>query len=669
MPQKMKRMFLILGVLLAVELIAVLGIVGYWRPYRNAISTMPEGENMTLVCQQDGALALFWPEGYKQDRYLVEVKNGEESLFKQWTVEPACLLPELPQGELLQIQVSTAGIYKFPLGFRERIRMGEKSLTGEVDLTPPAVGDLTWTPDPESRTVQITFTLAENTQGRIYDVDSSGYCTEREILEEGNVTLSFGENGDYPMPAEGERRIVAFDAQRFCPGLVYRGTITEQVRIVREDLLKRELDLECTDEGNHVYTLTWGETKGDFYEVQQLDKESGTWATLVQLQPDEERSYTTPHLDRYSEYSYRVVSVGGQTMEDSEYAAISEEITVTTGASVVYSTIWPIQELDIYADVDKTQVIGKATAAKAYCVLDARDGMFQIRHEEAFGYIDSNYCLINLPDYLGDLCVYDITNSERSLLTVHEYELPGFTGRVVPGYERVQLRRGQQLVPLLYPVAQRLETAAQKAKEQGYRLKIYDAYRPRKASKALNDLVKKLSDELLPQGTYMGIVPDDLRQLEEGQVYTYKTMMTNFDTTTISSFLEDGKSRQNQGVALDVMLVEINNGGELMMQSYMHDLSWYSSAVHNNANAKKLATIMQSAGFTAQKSMWWSFYDAEAQKNLKPEYQETGVSPEGWVADDEGWRYRRDDGEFYVNREAVVDSITYTFDDRGYVVP
>ena len=73
-------------------------------------------------------------------------------------------------------------------------------------------------------------------------------------------------------------------------------------------------------------------------------------------------------------------------------------------------------------------------------------------------------------------------------------------------------------------------------------------------------------------------------------------------------------------------------------------------------------------GFEGLKSEWWHFHDIEVQNSLKPEHQMKGVSPEGWMADDQGWRYRRDDGEYYVNCTKTIDGVSCTFDDDGYLV-
>ena len=77
---------------------------------------------------------------------------------------------------------------------------------------------------------------------------------------------------------------------------------------------------------------------------------------------------------------------------------------------------------------------------------------------------------------------------------------------------------------------------------------------------------------------------------------------------------------------------------------------------------------MEGVGFQGLKSEWWHFHDIEVQNNLQPEYQMEGVTPECWMADDRGWRYRRNNGEYYVNCTKTVDGAACTFDEQGYLV-
>lgn len=688
MSKKVKRVIAILAVLLVVAGAAVFGLLGYWNPWRKAANTMPDAGQMVLTQQPDGSLTLTWPEGTNQDRYLVRVLRAETELFNCWAEEASCELPTLPEGENLDILISSARGYRFPFGKKERVRMGETDLKATVDFAAPAIGNLVCTPDPETQTVRLQLDLEEGSVCRMYLVENNGQMKQLQQLEQEETVLTLGENGDFPVPQGTEDLTFAFDAYRSEQGLVYYGTITEQVSIVREDLLNRDLNLQFTDCGNNVYSFQWRETKGAYYEVQVFDPASESWNALTRVELDEDRTYTTGHLARYSDFRFRVVAVGGQTMPDSEFAAISEEVNITTGTTAVFATIWPIQELDFYKDVEKTEILCKAQAAKALCVLDEQQGLFLVRIDGQEGYIDSNYCLINLPEYLEDLCLYNITNSYSSLFMAHEYEIPTVTGKVIVGYERIRMRNGEQLVPLLYPVAKRLEKAALEAINQGYKLKIYDAYRPRKATEALYNQAIDLQDQPVPEKTYTGKVltdlpkpedypeqdqnptqdPNQTQDPEQVPVLTYGNLMTDFGRYKMNYFLANGKSRHNRGIAVDLTIVDLSTGKELHMQTSMHDLSWYSEDARDNKNAKKLASIMEGVGFEGLKSEWWHFHDIEAQDGLSPEYQRSGVTPEGWMADDYGWRYRCDNGEYYVNCTKTIDGMSYTFDEQGYLV-
>lgn len=679
MPKKAKLLIISLIIILVLELGFAFGYFEFYAPYRDAHSTMPNGGTMVLVHDDSGRLTLSWPAGFNQDRYLVQFLQGDTVIREAWTQEERLVLPQLPQSELLTIRILTARGYHVPFVKEERLRMGTGNLSAEVMLQEPSIHDLAAASDPQAGTVTFTFTLTPHSLCRVYHLEGTGKRTLLDTLDQGQMTLSLGDDSPFSIPHTGEELTFAFEAYRSCPGLIYYGAASEQITVVREDLLTRDLALEYTDLGDQTFRFTWAETKGDHYEVQRYRENTGSWETVRRVEAGQERSYTTDTLPRYSETRYRVVAVGGQVMEGSEYAAISEEKTVTTGASVKYSTIWPIQDLEVYGDAAKNQSLGTVQAATAFCVLGLEEGMFRIRFGDSFGYIDSNYCLINLPEMLGDLCLYDIRNSTESLFTAHEFEIPTVTGTMIVGYENIQLATGQQLVPLLYPAAVRLEKAAFAAIEQGYKLKIYDAYRPREATVALYDQAIGLMDQPIPEETYTGKVLDDLpvlappvqdgTQSPEMPVLTYGELMTDFGRYAMAYFLGAGKSGHNRGIALDLTLTDIATGEDLAMQTSMHDLSWYSELKRNNDNSRTLASIMKSAGFSGLVSEWWHFNDMEAVENLNPPFQESGVCAECWMADDDGWRFRRADGSYLVLCTEQIDGVWYTFDINGYLIP
>lgn len=680
--------FALIGALLIGIAVTVFGFI---VPFHSARSAMPAGGEFIIQQQPEGNLMLSWPEADRADYYCVEVllpaasEDAEPELVYKDYIENAtsCLLPELPAGIRLTLRVRSVVEYKSLGG--EKIRYGEAPMEVTTVYTTPSITAFDWTADPDSKTVTVSFRTEDGDYARYYLLDETGNVSETHFLQGNELVLTFGDDGDYPVPDFGEAYHLAFDAYRVEPGLEFYGYRSAEMTVTRDDLLGRNLNLECTDNGYNVYTLTWDETKGEYYEVQIMDSNSQMWETVFEVAGDGERSYTTGHLPIFTEYAFRVVAVGGQTMDGSDYAAVSDEISVTTQESPVYATIWPTKELKAYTDPGMTEEAGKVKTGTAYCVLEERDGVFGIRLDGKTVYIDSNYCMINLPEYLGDLCSYQITNSYSSIYMVHEFEIPKVTGVVTGGYEKVQLRDGSFLVPLLYPTAQKLAVAAKSAVAEGYRLKIYDAFRPNKATREIYNLTNSILDEELPEEPYTDASISSLNLPEpqvvtpaetspEGEIVTeevkkltYRMVMCG-SKYSLTYFLAKGGSLHNLGIAVDLTLESLETGRELSMQTSMHDLSQYSVLSRNNKAAKTLAIIMKEAGFGDLISEWWHFQDNEARKELSPPSVYSGVTASCWMADDHGWRYRTQKGTYYADETVTIDNVEYAFDENGYVI-
>lgn len=659
--------------ILAVLAIAALVTAGvfyfeYELPYLLAKNTMPADGVLMLSQLEDDRLQLWWPEGENTDAYILAITDEAQNVLYSQTFSDTrtCVLPQLPQDQRLTISISSSATYQLPK--EEKVRLGEQMLAVTTVLTPPAVQELAYTADPEADVVDISFAMGEHETARMYVKGTDSLGKASRILREGSTRVSFGTNADYPMLTFDESKTFLFDVYREEPGLLFYGKQTGEVTVVREDLLGTTLIMSCVDEGNNVFTMTWNETKGDHYEIQVMNTKTETWETLHTVERDGERSYTTPHLERFRDYQFRVVAVGGQTLPDSDFAATPADASVSTGATAVYSTVWPLKDLAVYSDTAMTKVIGEAPAGKAYCVLDVVDNLFCVRHEDGVGYIDSNYCMINLPEYIGDLCAYNITNSYSAIYMVHEYAIPEVTDTIVKGYEKVQLYNGEYLVPLLYPAAQKLVDAAFAAKEQGYRLKIYDSFRPREATRSIYDLTAGIIYDPIPETTFSGLPVEDLPVMEEGKILTYHILMTDNGRYSQANFLAKGTSNHNLGIALDLTLEKTRNKEEVPMQTSIHDLSWYSEVKLNNKEAKLLAKIMKEAGFGTLSSEWWHFQDNDAKKQLSLTSLQKGVTPECWMADDNGWRYRRSTGRYYKDTTVKIGGVSYTFDANGYVV-
>ncbi len=348
----------------------------------------------------------------------------------------------------------------------------------------------------------------------------------------------------------------------------------------------------------------------------------------LQIYFGENGNYPVPEEDTPIRFMLRAVRQGegyiysGPASETiivrREDVTEENEPGIPTEFSATGCLIWPVRDLPLYAPDNMEQTGKFAEVCRGYRVLEEQDGNFLIEADGVLGYIDSRYCMINLSEYLGELCAYDIANSYQSLYRMHGHEIPGITGTVITGYEDIRRQDGQFLVPFLYPSCRKLITAAENALADGYRLKIYDAYRPGAATEQLYQITESILDTPL--------APLETGTTDEGQERIYRDLVSN-DTYYLSDFLARNGSSHNMGIALDLTL-ETLDGQELQMQTQMHDLSVYSVLERNNGPADLLNRYMTEAGFNILRSEWWHFQDNETRDSLELEYVREGVRAE-----------------------------------------
>ena len=592
--------------LAALPLILIAAFLLAALPYINAASSMPEGASLSFLDLGGGEYALEWTASPDAARYYLSIDGGERS---EPLTENAADVGPLSDGEH-SFTVTPLGSWK--LFGKEYFREGE-SVTVTVPLVSPEAPEAEWIPDEDAGTLSVE---AEPLVGRSYElriIDAGGERPLDSTLADGELGVSFGEDGDLPMP-EYET------PYRFCLRAVVNGQqyeITgpagEEYTLKREALLPDTSSLTSEELGENRYALSWTEAKGDWYEIQYSD--GGEWETLATVECTEELRYETEALRSVWDYSFRVMGAD-EGAEEGEYVSESDVIDVTTELSPLYCTIWPLMELPLYESADaESETLASVPAASTLCVLAEEDGFFRVRYGETYGYLSSSYCMINLPEYMGKLISYDITNSYASKYAVHGYEIPEVTGEIVKGYEHVCLAEGVYLAPYLYPCCEKLYTAANAALEQGYRLKIYDSYRPNQATVDIYNKAELMTNQPVPELDIYGEVPEELPELAEGQTLTYR-MLWEDGTYGLPNFLAKGGSMHNMGIALDLTLERVDSGEELEMQSDMHDLSIYSVINRDNDEALILDNIMKAAGFGGLTSEWWHFQDNETRKNL-----------------------------------------------------
>ncbi len=182
------------------------------------------------------------------------------------------------------------------------------------------------------------------------------------------------------------------------------------------------------------------------------------------------------------------------------------------------------------------------------------------------------------------------------VLEIRYYTSNNFTGRPVPGY----------LAPLALlsrPAADSLAVVADELRAKGYRLKIYDAYRPRKAVDAFVRWAADVEDTLMRQQYYPSV-----------------------DKSQMLGRYISRRSAHARGAAVDLTLVDAATGRDLDMGG---TFDWFGEESRPSycgdpermvykpreggltgqqfMNRMLLRSAMTAHGFRAITSEWWHF--------------------------------------------------------------
>lgn len=178
-------------------------------------------------------------------------------------------------------------------------------------------------------------------------------------------------------------------------------------------------------------------------------------------------------------------------------------------------------------------------------------------------------------DAAADSLLVDVQRVDSTLIVELRYATSNnFTGAPLPGYERNRAYLRDE-------AAVALSLANADLHREGFGLKIFDAYRPVRASEAMVAWAQRENKTNLIRDGYIG-----------------------------------ARSRHNLGVAVDVTLVELRSGSEISMGT---PFDMFSPASHTaNArgviavNRKRLKTVMERHGFLNYEKEWWHYsYDVE----------------------------------------------------------
>jgi len=174
------------------------------------------------------------------------------------------------------------------------------------------------------------------------------------------------------------------------------------------------------------------------------------------------------------------------------------------------------------------------------------------------------------PDAAADSLLTDITSLDPTIIVEMRYATTNnFTGAALPGYlaNRAFLRTD---------AAAALARVHDRLRQNGLGLKVFDAYRPVRATVAMMDWTDRVNRRDLVTNGYIA-----------------------------------SRSRHNLGLAVDLTLVNLRNGAELDMGT---PFDTFSEAAHTaNAtgsaaeNRQLLKSAMQRQGFTSYDKEWWHF--------------------------------------------------------------
>ena len=483
-------------VVLAALLLVLVGALAaaFLLPPNIPSPVMPEG-TVEVYAGPDSSVAFYWPELPEGVTCRIEVQESGSSHFVKAAdgeAEGPAILSWNQYKQPMTLRFSAVAEGKNALGAGRKLE-SENFLEITVNLstivTPRDLKSQTW----GNGMLELTWTGVEDVRYAVCLAEDDGWdreqCTMVKTVDEQEAVLRFGSGGDLEMPEHDQAIMLTVRETEEGDGYILYGPPCSPSPLSRGSLLTGDLAVQYEETGERLYTLRWNETKGDYYEIQKWDEESQRWDAVQQIEAGQDLAYETGRLPSGSDCRYRVSAYERASAAAlPRIAAGPEEVAFRTDYSPLYATVWPILDQPLQSDARKdSSTLTTVPGGTALCVLEEKNGYFQVRYRDAYGYVDSRFCMIDLAEYLGDLCAYNITNSYDSIFKVHEYPIDQITGEVIKGFENVRQSDGHYLVPLLYPSAQKLIKAAEAAGKDGYRLKIYEAYRPNEATRFLYD--------------------------------------------------------------------------------------------------------------------------------------------------------------------------------------
>lgn len=223
--------------------------------------------------------------------------------------------------------------------------------------------------------------------------------------------------------------------------------------------------------------------------------------------------------------------------------------------------------------------------------------------------VNADLLLVNMPDLLPD-AVYDIVYAYAATSDCLGQGIPEVTGEHIAGYaygkqDNEYLGKDEFAVPCAYRTFLKARRAADELENSGYRLLVYDVYRPMTTQQFLSDAFTAAYE-------------------------SNGTIQSGLGGWGLTWYVADGPSGHNFGTDLDVGLCDAQ-GSPLPMPSAFDAFdstghltsspidsgsitpAEYCDAVSSNEACLALHRAFVDAGFSEIASEWWHFGDNEAE--------------------------------------------------------
>jgi D-alanyl-D-alanine dipeptidase len=174
------------------------------------------------------------------------------------------------------------------------------------------------------------------------------------------------------------------------------------------------------------------------------------------------------------------------------------------------------------------------------------------------------------PDSVARAELVDLRSLDSTIVVDARYFTSNnFTGAVLPGYEANKALLRKEAARALARVQARLRT-------RHLGLKIFDGYRPVRATQAMVAWARRTDQYRLVSGGYIA-----------------------------------SRSRHNLGLAVDLTLVDLGTGNELDMgtpfDTFSDSAHWANATGIVMENRQALRQAMESEGFTQYDQEWWHY--------------------------------------------------------------